>query len=76
MKKTEKTLKERVKEVFPEAEFDRHETDLYIKNVPGLWDWLKSNYEHFRNCQHFNSAIDGSPWIDVPFAAWNEKYKN
>lgn len=76
MKNTEKTLKERIKEVFPDAKFDRHETDLYIKVIPGMWKWLKENYEFSSICRPFISAIDGTQWIDAPFAAWDEKYKN
>lgn len=70
------TLKDRIKVIFPDAEFGRHETDLYIKVVPGLIDWMKTNYEYFRNCEVFVSQLDGEKWLDVPFAAWNEKYKN
>jgi hypothetical protein len=69
-----RTLKERIKEAFPNAEFDRHETDLYIKVVPGLLDWLKVNYKFYSNIQPFTSQINGTPWLDVPFAAWSEKY--
>lgn len=71
----EKSLKERIKEVFPNAEFDRHETDLYVKVVPGLMEWLRANYIHHSNIQHFISQIDKTPWLDIPFAAWGEKYK-
>lgn len=70
----DKTLKERIQEVFPDARFDRHETDLYVKVQPGLVEWLKSNYEYYNNIQRFTSQIDGTPWLDIPFAAWSEKY--
>lgn len=71
----EKSLKDRIKEVFPNAKFDRHETDLYVKVEPGLVEWLKENYLFHSNIQRFRSQLDGTPWLDIPFAAWNEKYK-
>lgn len=67
------TLKERIKAAFPGAEFDRHETDLYVKNVPGLLEWLKANYEHYSNIQRFKSAIDGSSWLDISFCSVERK---
>ena len=72
------TLKERIKAAFPDMTsemFDRHETDLYVKEVPGLVGWLKKNYEFYSNIQRFTNQIDKTPWIDIPFAAWDEKYK-
>lgn len=69
------TLKEQIIKAFPNAEFGRHETDLYVKVLPGLIEWLKVNYEHFTNIQRFTSQIDKTQWLDIPFAAWNEKYK-
>lgn len=72
----EPTLKQRILSAFPNAEFSRHETDLYVKDFPGLRDWLKTNYLFHTDVQPFRSAIDGSLWLDIPFAAWNEKYKS
>lgn len=69
-----KTLKEKIKEVFPDAEFSRHETDLYVKDCEGLGEWLRENYEFFANVQRF--YYNGDMWFDIPFAAWDEKYTN
>lgn len=74
-----KTLKERIKEAFPnmtDSEFDRHETDLYVKHSGELYIWLQMNYEYFANVSTFRSQIDGTTWFDIPFAAWSEKYPN
>jgi hypothetical protein len=70
------SLKERIKEVFPNAEFGRHETDLYVKDFEGLREWLKANYLFYSSIQRFTSQIDKCSWLDIPFAAWNEKYKS
>jgi len=74
--KSEKTLKQTLIELFPDAKFDRHETDLYVKFTPEIWQYLKTNYEFFSNIHRFNSQADRETWIDIPFAAWDEKYKN
>lgn len=47
--------------------FDTHESDLYVKNVPGLIQWLKKTYPDSARPEPFQSAIDGSPWLDLPF---------
>lgn len=71
------TLKELIMSAFPAMtpeQFDRHETDLYVKNVPGLRKWLKENYKFYGNILPFISQIDRTEWLDIPFAAWSEKY--
>lgn len=75
-----KTLKDRIAEHFnwtPEqvqALTGRHETDLYVKYSPEVWAWLKDNYEWIANIKPFTSAIDKTVWLDIPFAAWSDKY--
>lgn len=69
-----KTLKAQILEQFPTAVFSRHETDLYVKDIPGLREWLKENYEFYSNVKPFISQLDKTTWLDIPFAAWDEKY--
>lgn len=72
------TVKQKIQEAFPsmsDDQFDRHESDLYVKYSPELDEWLKKNYEYYGNVTKFRSQIDGETWIDIPFAAWEEKYK-
>ena len=68
-------LRKELPKVFPDVEFDNHESDLYVKVVPGLMEWLKENYQFYSNIERFTSQIDGTPWIDIPFAdhQWWEK---
>lgn len=71
------TLKQQIMTAFPNmtaAEFDRHETDLYVKHSPELYEWLRTNYRFFKSIERFISQIDRTLWLDVPFAAWDEKY--
>ena len=57
-----------------EDDFAFHATDLYVVAKPGVRDWLKKNYEFYKNCERFISQ-KGSNWngagkecIDIPFA--------
>jgi len=71
-------LKDEIKKAFPkltEEDFSSHETDLYVRYSPELFEWLKENYDFFENIEKFKSQIDGDQWLDIPFAAWEEKYK-
>ncbi len=52
----------------PESDFGYYETDLHVKYTPELWAWLKANYEWPNNIQRFQNDIDGTIWIDIPFA--------
>lgn len=57
-------------------EYDHHETDLYLPATPEALALLACFPLNDSNAEHFRSAIDGSPWIDVPFAylpAWEAK---
>jgi len=72
----DKSLKEQILEVFPDAEFGHHESDLYVKVQPGLREWLKSNYQFYTNITGFVSQIDKKPWLSIPFANqdfWDRK---
>jgi len=62
------TIQEQLKKEFPNLETDSHESDLYIKHTPEVWEFLKSNYEYFCNCSKFHSQTDHELWIDLPFA--------
>jgi hypothetical protein len=77
MPSIELSLKEQLKQALnlPEDHFDRHETDLYVKASVGVRNWLKDNYKLFYNIKSFKSQIDGSMWFDIPFAAWDQKYR-
>ncbi len=55
-------------------DFAYHATDLYVVAKTGVWEWLRANYEFFKNCEFFTSQ-EGSNWngagkscIDIPFA--------
>jgi hypothetical protein len=71
-----KTLKEQLKENcnLNDSDFGRHETDLYVRKTDKVFNYLKNNYKFFRNIQQFKNQIDGKIWLDIPFAAWEEKY--
>lgn len=71
-----KTLKQELKEncSLIDSDFDRHETDLYVRKTEQVYNYLKNNYQFFRNIKQFNSQIDNKIWLDIPFAAWDEKY--
>jgi hypothetical protein len=76
---TQLPLKDQIRIAFPDmkdSDFDRHETDLYVKWSPDVEKWLRANYEHWSNITRFRSQIDSSTWFDIPFAAWSEKYPN
>ena len=54
-------LKERIIKAFPlmkDDDFDRHETDLYVRSSPMLLSWLKENYEFFCNVSTFINQVE------------------
>lgn len=62
------TLYERL--VAAGCEIDHHESDLYVKATPEALAIIE-DYEaasKLKNRETFSSAIDGSPWYDLPFA--------
>lgn len=69
------TIKERIAERFPDAEFDRYETDLYVKKTADIYDFLRSEYQFFENVTTFISQTDRCVWLDIPFGAWGDKFK-
>jgi hypothetical protein len=54
-------------------EIDSHETDLYIK-------YTKERKDYFKNkdfyVEFFQSQIDKSLWIDIPFYLIDDKLNN
>ena len=64
------TLKEELKRVLNLKEecFDSHCNDLYVKGEQKTIDYLKENYEFYCNVEEFTSQIDGTLWLDIPFA--------
>lgn len=68
-------LQKRLMAALPELtmeDFDYHETDLYVLAKPGVYEWLKANYEHMRNVRGFKSNPEcswkGAFAYDIPFA--------
>ena len=47
---------------------DHHETDLYLPATRGARALLACFPLNDKNAEPFISAIDGTPWLDVPFA--------
>ena len=57
------------------VEIDHHCTDLYVP-VNEVTTAIVDRYEFKCNVTKFRSAIDGTPWYDIPFAytpAWKER---
>lgn len=69
------SIKRRIAERFPDAQFGKHESDLYVKQTPEIMEFLKNEYEYFCNIESFVSQIDGKRWIDIPFANMSGRYK-
>lgn len=72
-----KSLKDKIKEAFPnltEDDFGRNSSDLHVRAVPGLREWLQKNYEFPKLVSGFTSQIDGTPWVEIAFAAWAERF--
>lgn len=77
----EKSLKQRIQEALqiPDSDFDIHETDLYVVDQSGaVMQWLRKNYEFYKQVGIFigqeGSSLSRKRCLDVPFAAWQEKY--
>ena len=49
------------------VEIDHHCTDLYVP-VNEVTTSIIDRYEFKCNVTKFRSAIDGTPWYDIPFA--------
>lgn len=49
---------------------DNHESDLYVPDTPEARAILARHGKKVDgwNVQRFTSAIDGKPWLDIPFA--------
>ena len=46
-------------------EHDSHESDLYVRCVPGVTDLIKESGWRYR---YFRDAEKGELWVEVPFA--------
>ena len=60
------------------CKIDHHETDLYVEASPRALEVIRAHGKRVDgwNAQRFKSQIDGSSWLDIPFAydpAWNAK---
>ena len=78
-----KTPHDGLKSLYPRlveagCEIDHHESDLYVKATPQaraiILAWEAET--GIKNRETFKSAIDGSPWYDIPFAYdpfWSKK---
>jgi hypothetical protein len=67
------SLKEQLMQALPaltDEDFSNHETDLYVKAKPGVYNWLKKNYQFANNVRFFIGEGDweGQPALDIPFA--------
>lgn len=56
------------------ADFDRHDSDLYIRVTPISRKWYKS-YKYKNGVTTFVDNIEGELWYDVPFGAMDEMIK-
>lgn len=72
------TLKEQIKTALnlPEEDFSNYCSDLYVKHSKEVEQWLKDNYDYFRNCNLFHSQVDKKRWIEIPFGYMDEDYAN
>lgn len=71
MESLKESLTDDIKKAFPKLtddDFDDHESDLYVKWSQELDDWLKKNYQFYKNIQTFTSQTDKQKWFDIPFA--------
>jgi hypothetical protein len=57
-----------LKDEFPGIEMGDYCTDLHVVYSTNVYNFLKENYEYFNNVKLFTSDIDGSQWIEIPFA--------
>jgi hypothetical protein len=59
------------------VEIDNHESDMYVPNNETTRK-IVEEYEYKCNVTTFKSAIDGTPWLDIPFSFdpwWDEAEK-
>jgi len=50
------------------CELDHHESDLYVKVSPEANAILAKDPVQLARAQPFTSEIDGTRWLDIPFA--------
>lgn len=56
--------------------YDSHESDLYLPDTPEVRAILADFPLERGNATRFRSLVDGTPWLDVPFAFmpyWEER---
>lgn len=69
-------LKKRAQKVLPKEDIDTHEGDLYIRKTPES-EKLINNLKD-KDCgllKTFKDQIDGDIWYDIPFANWEDDFK-
>lgn len=73
-------IETRIREEFPKLAptITNWQSDLYIEYTKELWNWLKNNYDYFKNCSTFICNLTGKQYIEIPFASekWFEMVKN
>ena len=57
-----------------ESDFDTHESDLYVLNKPGVWQWLQRNYNR---CSQVTTFVGLGDWdnkvaMEIPFGYMDE----
>ena len=62
------TIQEKIKQQFPTAIFEHHESDLYIQDDTGeIYQFCKENFEFPSNITRFYK--DGNRYIEIPFSS-------
>jgi hypothetical protein len=73
-----KTIKQEIMDQFPELteqDFSSHESDLYVKNIPGLVKFLKETLG--LTSSFFRDQVTKKIWVEIPFMNdlwWDQKY--
>lgn len=67
-------LKQAIKERFglSDKDFSSWQSDLYVRAVPGLREFLNEVLEHPKNVTGFKCQVEGDIWFDIPFH--NDEY--
>jgi len=69
-----KSMEELLREQFPEltdADFDYHYSDLYVKVLPGLIEFVLAQGDHV-TASVFTNQQNGETWLDITFG--NQKF--
>ena len=66
-------VKEKLLELgMKEKDFDRHESDLYVRGTP-ISEKFLDTYPFKSQVTRFIDNIEGVPWFEFPFVAMEEK---